>query len=73
MKLNINFFYASKQHKKGFSFYILKYMHKSFDKYTKQLADNGRFLRNWSVKKEMHVAGEVEPLPWLMQAFPCQI
>eukprot|EP00957_Ditylum_brightwellii_P004776 364245-Ditylum_brightwellii.AAC.1 len=28
-------------------------MHKLFDKYKKQLADNGRFLRNLSVKKEM--------------------
>eukprot|EP00957_Ditylum_brightwellii_P169939 12935012-Ditylum_brightwellii.AAC.1 len=52
MKLNINFPYASKNCKKGFSFYIPKYMHKLFDKYKKQLVDHGRFLRNWSEKKE---------------------
>ena len=47
-KLNVNFPYASKHCDKGFSFYIPKYMHKSFDRYKKQLANNGRFLRNWS-------------------------
>eukprot|EP00957_Ditylum_brightwellii_P129363 9867965-Ditylum_brightwellii.AAC.1 len=49
-KLNINFPYALKHREKGFFFYIPKYLHKSFDKYKKQLADNGRFLRNWSDK-----------------------
>eukprot|EP00957_Ditylum_brightwellii_P126492 9642031-Ditylum_brightwellii.AAC.1 len=48
MKLKINFPYASKDHKNGFSFYIPKYLHKLFDKYKKRLAHNGRLLRNWS-------------------------
>eukprot|EP00957_Ditylum_brightwellii_P127571 9728572-Ditylum_brightwellii.AAC.1 len=54
MKLNKNFPHASKYCKKGLSFYIPKYMHKLFEKYKKQLADHGRFLRNGSVRKEMH-------------------
>eukprot|EP00957_Ditylum_brightwellii_P027807 2102592-Ditylum_brightwellii.AAC.1 len=41
MKLNINFPYASKHCKTGFSFYMFKYLHKLFDKYKKQLANNG--------------------------------
>eukprot|EP00957_Ditylum_brightwellii_P201045 15323823-Ditylum_brightwellii.AAC.1 len=49
-KLNVNFPYASKHCEKGFSFYIPKYLHKSFDKYKKQLVDHGRFLRNWDDK-----------------------
>eukprot|EP00957_Ditylum_brightwellii_P109518 8352256-Ditylum_brightwellii.AAC.1 len=55
MKLNINFPYASKHCKKRFSFYIPKYLHELFDMYNKQLAVNGRFLRNWSAKKDMCV------------------
>eukprot|EP00957_Ditylum_brightwellii_P132636 10114693-Ditylum_brightwellii.AAC.1 len=54
MKLNINFLYASKYCKKGFSFYIPAYIHKSFGKYKKQLAVNGRFLRNWSDRTMTH-------------------
>eukprot|EP00957_Ditylum_brightwellii_P068784 5221335-Ditylum_brightwellii.AAC.1 len=52
MKLNINFPYASKYCKKGFSFFIPKHLHKSFDKHKKQLADDGRFLRNWSKRHD---------------------
>eukprot|EP00957_Ditylum_brightwellii_P179171 13650109-Ditylum_brightwellii.AAC.1 len=44
MKLNMNFPYASKHHKKGFSFYIPKHVHKLFDKYKKQLTDHGRMI-----------------------------
>eukprot|EP00957_Ditylum_brightwellii_P191721 14594941-Ditylum_brightwellii.AAC.1 len=55
MKLNINFPYASKHCKKRLSFYIPKYMHKLFDKYKKQLADHGSFLRNWNDKEELMI------------------
>ena len=54
-KLNVNFLYASKHRGKGFSFYIPKYMHKSFQLYKKQLENHGRFLRNWSPKSESRV------------------
>jgi hypothetical protein len=54
MKLNINFPYASKHCKEGFSSYIPKYLHKLFDKYKKQLADRGRFLRNWIPTVKLH-------------------
>eukprot|EP00957_Ditylum_brightwellii_P064137 4865733-Ditylum_brightwellii.AAC.1 len=55
MKLNINFPYTSKHCKKGFSFYIPKYMHKPFDKYQKQLTDHHRLLKNWNNKDNWHV------------------
>eukprot|EP00957_Ditylum_brightwellii_P030635 2321327-Ditylum_brightwellii.AAC.1 len=42
--MNINFPYSSKHCKRGLYFYILKYMYKLFDKYKKQLADNGRMI-----------------------------
>eukprot|EP00957_Ditylum_brightwellii_P116251 8867742-Ditylum_brightwellii.AAC.2 len=50
--MNINCLYASKCREKGFSLYIPKFMHNSFDKYKKQLSDHGRFMRNWSPKVE---------------------
>eukprot|EP00957_Ditylum_brightwellii_P209219 15360859-Ditylum_brightwellii.AAC.1 len=52
MKWNIDFWYASKHPKKGFSFYIPKYMHTLLDKFKQQPADHERFLRNWSPKDD---------------------